>query len=556
MVNSDGQCDNINTSANQKTVIAFRRVFTIPIRGYFTPNSVAEYFKKFGAIESIELYTKHAHQFGSIEFKSSDAARRVLSYSIHHISPVAAFAVNLATEQNSKLLKTLNNDCLRKIFQYLNIKDLSKAADVCIRFNQLAVDAFVTDHRQDLVKIDLKNCWLNAKYFRKFDENEAIFRNFGALVKSLQIKNNIWINKQRILFGTIMLNAASEYITTGSLTELHLSGIEFNEEMTNIRSLFEHLEVLSLTNCNLHSYPGHFLNTCFKLKSLRINCCELSQGTIDYRFPKLEELDFRISEKLHYFHLNILIRLNPTLRKVKLEFDELYSVEFFDVLRQNLPNLMELDIKRSCHSFDFYHDQWKMARILSQLKTLKVLKLNYLSTVYFIASLCSKMVENNVAIEHLELCDECIADNIISSVAQFKQLKFVKFCKIYNLNDDDLVQLAQELPRLEQLHLENCWNITFDGIAQIVAHANKLSSLLFHPEYGMRLNKNNYQHLLQSIQNRPDQLPLTIETKSRSINVPRDVLLANQHWLHIPIKRNPKKLDLLLPFRNLTFKCV
>lgn len=50
--------------------------------------------------------------------------------------------IDVAIEQESELLNILDNDCLREIFKYLTLLDLINAAEVCIRFNQHANDAF------------------------------------------------------------------------------------------------------------------------------------------------------------------------------------------------------------------------------------------------------------------------------------------------------------------------------------------------------------------------------------------------------------------------------
>lgn len=552
---SNTERNNGNSSSHsKKNTITIHKVFTVPIQRHRTPDEINGYFERFGAIESIEVYTKNNHQFASIEFKSADAAKMVLSHSIHHISK-CAFTVSSAIEQDSALLNTLNDDCFRKIFQYLNVMALSNAADVCIRFNQLATKAFIANYRQNLVEIDLKNDWSNSKYFRKLDEIEAIFRNFGALIRFLQIKNKCWNNGSRKMFGTILMNVASQHITSSSLKELNLIGVKFNEQMTNFRPMFRNLEILSLTECNIKNNADNFLAACRKLKVLRINRCKLNKWYLDHKFPKLQELHFIACDKLEHFHLNKLIRSNHTLKKLKLEFDEVYSVDFFNLLYRNLPNLIELDIeRRHYYGYDSRNNQQIMAQSLGRLTSLKVLKLNYKTMAsLMIASLMNELVKNHVPIEHLELFEVCINNDAINGISQLKHLKFVKLVNIYDLVDDDIIALAKELPQLKELYLD-CFYITFNGIENVVAHANKLTWLVFYPGSGSQMTKKGYQKMLQSVQNRPEKLKLTIKTKSRAVNVPDDVLLANQDWLRIPIERRFKKLDLLMQLRNLKLK--
>lgn len=544
-------------SGSRTSIIAMRKIFTVPIQRHLTPAELNGYFERFGTVESIELYTKNDHQFGFIEFNSLVATKMVLSHSIHHISE-CAFTVNWATGQDSALLNILNDDCLRKIFQYLNLTALSNAADVCVRFNQLAIEAFIANHRQDLVKIDLKNEWSNSKYFRKLDEIEAIFRNFGALIHRLQIKNTCRNNGSRKIFETILLNVASEHIASASLTELHLMGIDFNEKMSNIRPMFEHLKELSLTNCNIKNNDAtNFFAACSNLKVLRINRCKLNEGNLDHKFPQLHEFHFIAGAQLEYFHLNELFRLNRTLEKLKLECDEVYSVDFFDLLHQHLPNLTELDIKRRVYAFESLMDRQKIAKSLGRLTALKVLKLNIKTTLILVTILMHEFVENDVRIEHLELFDGCIGDWAISGLSQLKYLKCIKLFNIYDLVDDDIIELAKKLPQLQELHLD-CFNITFNGIVNMIAHANQLSYLLFLPRSGFQMGKKNYEKILQSIQERPDKLQLTIQTKRKAVNVHDRVLLANREWLniHIPIKQRFKNLNLLMRLRNFKLKCL
>lgn len=78
----------------------------------------------------------------------------------------------------------LNDDCLRNVLERLNLLELSSAAEVCVRFNRLAKDIFRSKYNNftdDIVDF----CRL-----RLFDI-EIVLRNFGSLIESLQINENI-----------------------------------------------------------------------------------------------------------------------------------------------------------------------------------------------------------------------------------------------------------------------------------------------------------------------------------------------------------------------------
>lgn len=244
---------------------------------------------------------------------------------LHHQPDYIRAPVNpllLPPDQNSDshILNALNDDCLREVFQKLNWIDLSKAAQVCVRFNQHAKVAFVGKYK------DLNLKFLPNKYQTiKKKEAENLLQNFGEAIQSLDIDSFI------LDLNVPFLRIASKYCTKLKVLKLH--SFDFKGNLKKIRPLLQRLEELHFSDCECYYGMKFVLSNCLKLKVLRFNSCDMGQGAfIKQHFPKLEEASLNESYNFDESTLNSFIIQNPALMKLSINSNGNNSRHFLDFI--------------------------------------------------------------------------------------------------------------------------------------------------------------------------------------------------------------------------------
>lgn len=366
-----------------------------------------------------------------IQFKTTEDANSVLSHGAHRIVDwiVNAKAAELC-EQPSNILNALNDDCLRKIFLYLDMKTLIKAAEVCIRFNERAKETFAN-------KFNV----LDLYYLRKFKpaKLDRFFENFGAVIRSLEMYQE---------FNSVKdLERATKYCT--SLKSLKLWNLRIGEQLTEqLKPLFTTLESLTLIECGLEGDSTCLISTCVDLKMLDLYFCDIGDGKcIEQQFKKLEEAIISICGVSSETIINF-IKKNPTLEKLTLENDAIHESKLIQTVIAVLPNLTELTINKDAGDVVDLTDHFSK---LLQLTSLKVLKLNFNSLP--IAPFVENLIASNLPIEHFGILGGKINRDTINSISKMTNIKALELpLSMGNLTDDYSVQLAKALPKLEQLH--------------------------------------------------------------------------------------------------------
>lgn len=159
-----------------------------------------------------------------MQFKDADSAEGALSHPDQMCGNVTLKIV--AAQQHiqfgSKNINTLNDECLKHTFDYLDLLTLANVTNVCVRFQLIAHETLSSIQ---IVSVDNESTLdLIIKYCRPI------------CLKELEIKNIIF----------------------------------HNELMHSLRPLFATLEKLHLIDCKFMSGSENVLPTTMKLKHLRV----------------------------------------------------------------------------------------------------------------------------------------------------------------------------------------------------------------------------------------------------------------------------------------------
>lgn len=81
----------------------------------------------------------------------------------------------------------LNEDCLREVFEVMELSDLAAVADVCSRFRSIAQAHFKALRVKHLVFTELRE---NDAIIEEFERASGLLRNFGAYAESIEVHGN------------------------------------------------------------------------------------------------------------------------------------------------------------------------------------------------------------------------------------------------------------------------------------------------------------------------------------------------------------------------------
>lgn len=495
------------------------------------------YFGQFGAIEFLQFH--QSPQYGFVQFKLEESAEAVLSQASHCVSNLvltveAAYDYHqpafrsgnlmLPPQQNSLLhiLVALNDDCLREVFLRLKLFDLSHAAQVCVRFNQLAMEVFSIKFKH--LKLDFKSLEI-TNVLREIDV-KILLSNFGSLIQSLHVDGHaIGIP----MFQKVLQRLIGKFCS--NLKELELTNFGVREVLHDqLNPIFAQLERLTLKSCDFEVDMKDMLSNCNELKVLIFQKCKMNNWEcIKQQFQQLDDIRLIANKYLDDDCLDRFITLNPTLTKFSID-DYNVDVSLFRSIGHNLPTLIELDVIDYMDSDEFQ----EVIRELGQLRSLKVLKMNFLSNQ--ILPLMTALAANNVPITHLKLHNGETDDEAIDKISQLKRITILKLDDVKGLTDEQLIKLANQLPKLQQLQLgESTEMITTIALKKIISHAKELSVLKLLMKYRHTIDIDDFKAMVKSIQNRPERSNLMIEltTDGTNVNVPGAILLENRDLVYI-----------------------
>lgn len=280
------------------------------------------YFSRYGTVESVRLFSKGSSYSAFILFKTTKGAKAALSVKKHRINKHIV-KVNEARQchqpgfkrtviqiktpstpgQSSPILRILNDECLKKVFECLHLRDLSNVAKVSKRFKYNAEAVFSSKYANldilDLIEGDAnyilfrewyKIRWLNEQFF---DLVEQLFRNFGPLIKALKLtgsgksdENDAFDDAfDEILWSGLdesrLLALVKSHCT--SLKELTLYDMGYDKTVSiELRPLFASLEKLNL---------NHQGDVCDNFIELFSDCRELKWLMVDGGWWSGEHMD-------------------------------------------------------------------------------------------------------------------------------------------------------------------------------------------------------------------------------------------------------------------------
>lgn len=352
----------------------------------------------------------------------------------------------------------LPNECLREIFDRMDVLSLCQLADVCQRFRSLAENAF----RKRFTEIEYKDVRYKRSLFRR------VLCKFGYLIHSIDDGCCI------IRFNEeIDVYAIAVYCT--NLRELVVRGATFDCRVS--KRLFSNLKTLKLVLCEFIGDTNVLFSKCRKLEVLTIHHATQS-GFLERHFPKLVDLNFDTSYAGSETILKML-SLNPQLNRliIPIGMDDFH----ISAVVENTKNVKILRFFNGLMTTQITPNFSEQGFLqLSKLKQLTALAFETNVEIYqnSIGRLMNSFAENNVNIEIVYLRYFSISHEDLRCFIDLKTITILHLHEVQPCSDDDLISLVKGLPSLKSIGLffENTIHnpVSTDGLINLVKFGTQL----------------------------------------------------------------------------------
>lgn len=375
-----------------------------------------------------------------------------------NIDGVAEFMSKLHLLPDEKspanILNALNDDCLRTIIESpaLNLWDLTSCANVCKRFNAIALQVFTSKYADTPIILKDVKLW----------RVEELFSTFGPLITSIQS----WytFNSPTDIVHRLTLEHCN------NLTKLYCE-TNYKETVEAMRTILPRLQELHLRDTTKEFFNLFESDTNYALDTLRVRFDECSLPS--FRLPHLTKLillgvGFRTASNSKQDQLSSskgFFAQNPQLELLTLSLIDIIGGT--DQIFQHLPNLTALDIEGVTlgNPLCFSH--------LKQLKKLRLLLENP-------NEILKVLLDAGVCLEHLSL-NETEAEDYIDTICMMKSIKKLQFS--LPRNETDMKRIVRELDCLEGIDTYDTERI---GLGRIIRQ------IQYVLENGKRLNAVSY----------------------------------------------------------------
>lgn len=382
-------------------------------------------------------------------------------------------------------LPVLSKQDLKRL-RYL---DLLNLAQVSTQFETQAKAAFASKY--EMLRLLQSDCDQNKM--------ENILRVFGSLIQSLRIGSNKNAAGDP-LFLAIIQNCSPK------LKRLNLFGFNIQVDSLNSRLPFPKLKELGLGQCSGNLDLARLIDNCSVLETISLEDCNFQSvnGMISRKFKRLESLHImQYDGEISKDALENFIMSNPALKE--LWIDARYgSSHAIRLIGQNMLELQEMHLHLSIYDLQYFQSD---VEYIGQLRSLEKLGLHFNGLE--VASLANTLATNNLPIENLFMSHGSIDDTAIKYILQLKQINTIEIHRIDGLNKEHLIDLAKNLPELQEMNLTKLnVELTLMGLLQVVHHAKKLRELHLVLKYGatgFTINTDDYKAMVAIVKNRPEK---------------------------------------------------
>lgn len=500
-----------------------------------TVEQIHQHFSRFGGIKSLTVSFNDNSRYVFIVFEKARSAQASAAIPTHHIYGKPAnvhLNVNYSSfinidlslvpphsEASIHILNSLPDECLLEIFKYLEVKDLSTAADACTKFRTIAKDTFVNRcSKMDERTVDE----MDARTLARF------LRNFGACMTTfvLNCEKKLFGSAQRYLKlfcrHCAVAESALNELTINKLSEALL--LDFSKPL---KRLFRNLKCLTLRECGDMT---NLLSDCAELTELWLSLV-LCPGFCDLNFPKLEKLFAYLYNGVLVFtndDLRRFIRSHRKLKSIRIPLNRQLETSIFRDISLNLEHLEEIT----------FMDEWKLSRNVAEGNFMQLAQLRFLRKLHLNCSripldrFFKALARAETPIRDLSL--ECLnlSVNVEQGLSMMTKMECLTFKRL-NLEGGQLVKVVEGMPHLKNLYVESVNKIvTIDNIEAIVDMLKESTDLNFCDSGNRVIRRHSdVNPIVEAVKRRGNGIKLKIRIKGRWYANLRNLNEQTREWV-------------------------
>lgn len=422
-------------------------------------------------------------------------------------------------------LTDITPHCILKIFEHLDVIDLSIIADTNKELRTLAQDHF---------RLKCENVQMNSNTIYKSgrskikQQTSKIFRNFGELISNLSITNIGCATR-------FIFELAGKYCKPTTLTHLHLRWMVVDEFiMATLNPFFEDLQILKITFCTIQNmvvFPVTFRRLTSLEMELGKNLDEfLFEKVIRNNFPQLETFCVSGQSDVNHDDFCSFIRRHPNLKSLSIE-DSPLTGETIQFVGQTLTQLEHFELKGNNQRNEAEFRQALVS--FGSVTTLKklILDCNHLA----VDNLFETFVANNIGIEHLHLIHVNLNEQTQMHLKRLNTIRTLIFKFTDHPNTKQYISIAEDLPLLSEFHLacrDPRKHVSGESFNTLLLKSRELSVLQIE-SLDFTINNREYSNMLNIIKNRYNAFGLEIRLwkVSGQVDVRNDEIKANEKWI-------------------------
>lgn len=455
-----------------------------------------------------------SHLDGYVQFKLADAAREVLLKPVHKISnyDVNVQAARPDQQPDYKIpSKSLVPDVVKNNFgNPLYSIGLASDAILC---------ELIKDIKKNTFSIHLKN----ADYLNPPRDATNQLKDCNSLFNAFHLNR---------LSSTNLVTFINQ--CNIKIRALKLTRFKFPGDLGIVHPLLPYLDKIELIDCSFKDDMEDMFSTCTKLKILRLENCDIKKPNCLLHFPQLEEAYFLQNVSIDDRELDHFFILNPTIKKCSIRYNlmKANTLKTCNTVITNMLHYEDCEIyEEQCPILLFNYTTPKVGRPIQ----LKKLSINFYNTsdpdILFQRFVTYQPPLEDVTLEGFEMTDVCA--RIISQIKTIKVLVL----NAYRLNDRKLLELGQGLTQLQELQLRHdpgeC-DITTLGLQNLLLYAQKLKSLKL-VRFDKVIDDIDIECMAERIKNRDEKIKLVIEVDQlgQAIEVSEGMKRHHQQWISI-----------------------
>ncbi|XP_037024854.1 uncharacterized protein LOC119066456 [Bradysia coprophila] len=366
----------------------------------------------------------------------------------------------------------LNDDCIYHIYEFLPIIDWCALRETCTRFRTISDYCF--SRRSGTFELrDISDTSYSPHSLAASDVKHVL-RNFGKFMEALTINKNHFE-------GNVDCNVLVLFVDRYCESLIDLKLVDINLTMSTIAQcnrLFSTLERLVIDQWDDEKSFSSCLAKCTSLTELEFIRLVIPGDCLAYRH--IESLQsFKVSrcDEMSYDAMKCFLTINGQLTQVKL-FDLYFrkghgSRNILTDIAKSLPKLEALSLH---FNIEFMPDPLPVVEMASLTKL--EANLTYVADSNVNAILQGLTLHNKI--EHLHLAQFTCTDESIELLCSMKRLKILKLTDTNQLNADVCKRLATRLSDLDEIHIIECKDTSFNEVKEFCVHVPNLKKIIFN----------------------------------------------------------------------------